>query len=151
MDFYPLLATPSIFNRDFNNFVNYDDQSDNKTPTVPDPYLFGQDVPQATSSYWNANAWANIRATNYFLARYGKVKGDASQIASYVAEVKFFRAWEYFKKVRLFGDVPWINKDLATNDDSYLYKPRDSRKLVMDSVLTDLDYAIAHLYGASQG
>jgi len=148
--FYPLLATPSIFSRDFNSFVNDDDQSDNKTPTIPAPYLFGQDVPQATSTYWDASAWANIRATNYFLARYGKVKGDASQIASYVAEIRFFRAWEYFKKVKLFGDVPWINKDLATNDDNYLYKPRDSRKLVMDSVLADLNFAAANLYEPSK-
>lgn len=148
--FYPLLATPSIFNRDVNQVSNFDDQSDNKTTSTPDPYLFGQDVPQATSGYWNTSAWATIRSTNYFLARYGKVKGDVSQIASYVAEIRFFRAWEYFKKIKLFGDVPWINKDLATNDENYLYKARDSRKLVMDSVLADLNYAVANLYVPSK-
>jgi len=148
--FYPLLATPSIFDRDCNLLINMDDQSDNKTPSTPNSYLFGQDVPQATSSYWNANAWAKIRSANYFLARYQKAEGDATEIASYVAEVKFFRAWEYFKKVKLFGDVPWINKDLATTDDSYLYKARDSRNLVMDSVLADINYAVANLKDPSE-
>lgn len=148
--FYPLLATPTIFNREINLFINMDDRSDNKTPSTPNPYLFGQDVPQITSSDWNANSWSSIRSANYFLGRCGKVNGDATQIASYIAEVKFFRAWEYFKKIKLFGDVPWINRDLATNDGEFLYKARDSRKLVMDSILSDLNYAVTNLYEPSK-
>ena len=143
--FYPSLATPTIFTNDFSWLVMWDNQSDNKGTGTPQPYLFGQEVPEATSSYWDANAWSNIRAANYFLTHYSKAKGDASKIASSVGEIKFFRAWEYFKKIKRFGDVPWINKDLATNDEEYLYKARDSRKLVMDSVLADLDFAIANL------
>ncbi len=40
--------------------------------------------------------------------------------------------------------MPWYNKVLGS-DDQDLYKPRDSRELVMDSVLQDIDFAIAHL------
>jgi len=146
--FYPLLTTRG--QHDFNWLIQMDDQSDNKCTGTPLPWLFGQDVPAATSGYWNAGAWSTIRATNYFLSRYEKVEGDAIKIASYVGEVRFFRAWEYYKKVRIFGDVPWIDKDLGTNDDEYLYKPRDSRKVVMDHVLDDLDYAIENLYEPSK-
>jgi hypothetical protein len=46
--------------------------------------------------------------------------------------------------IKRFGDVPWIDKDLQVNSPE-LYGPRDSRKLVMDSVIADLDYAIAKL------
>lgn len=40
--------------------------------------------------------------------------------------------------------MPWIGKPLDVSD-SVLYNGRDSRKLVMDSVLADIDYATANL------
>src|SRR5690606_24252001 len=57
---------------------------------------------------------------------------------------RFFRANFYFEKVKLFGDVPWYGTPHSPTDDA-LYKPRDSRELVMDSVLADLDFAIQHI------
>src|SRR5690606_8093048 len=49
-----------------------------------------------------------------------------------------------------FGDVPWINKAYDVNDPD-LFKGRDSRVLVMDSVLHDLDYAISHIRTKEEG
>jgi hypothetical protein len=46
--------------------------------------------------------------------------------------------------VKKFGDVPWYSKPLEV-DDSALYKPRDPRTLVMDSVLADLNFACANI------
>src|SRR5699024_6870796 len=42
-------------------------------------------------------------------------------------------------------DVPWYSQVPDVSQDSLIYKARDSRDLVMDSVLSDLDFAIAHL------
>ena len=53
---------------------------------------------------------------------------------------RFFRALEYNDLVKAFGDVPWYGKEM-TETDPDLYKPRDSRVLVMDSVLADFKYA----------
>ena len=39
--------------------------------------------------------------------------------------------------------MPWYGYTLSTTDTT-LYKPRDSRVLVMDSIIADLDYAIAN-------
>ncbi|MGZ3872503.1 MAG: RagB/SusD family nutrient uptake outer membrane protein [Mucilaginibacter sp.] len=46
--------------------------------------------------------------------------------------------------VKQFGDVPWYSHALAPGDDA-LYKPRDPRTLVADSILADLDFAINNL------
>ncbi|HYH56426.1 MAG TPA: RagB/SusD family nutrient uptake outer membrane protein, partial [Anseongella sp.] len=67
----------------------------------------------------------------------------------YAGEVKIFKALEYFSLVKRFGDVPWLSRDLGA-DSEELYAPRDSRILVMDSVLQDLDWAIAKLPGKQE-
>jgi hypothetical protein len=135
-NFYPNLAVPG---------ANADDQSDNCVPNSPNTWLFNQAVVPASGGGWAANNWANIRSANYFLTHYQAVSGDASEINKYVAEIRFFRAYEYFNKVKSFGDVPWINKDLNTNDTSFLYMPRTNRKIVIDSVLADLNFAANNL------
>mgnify|MGYP002226075673 CR=1 FL=1 len=43
-----------------------------------------------------------------------------------------------------FGDVPWIDRTLGV-DDELLYAPRDSRTIVMDHVLEDLDFACENI------
>ena len=64
---------------------------------------------------------------------------------NYTGVARFFRAYWYFEMVQKFGDVPWYSEPLAVDDSTALYKPRDSRTLVMDSVLADLDYACANI------
>ena len=57
---------------------------------------------------------------------------------------RFFRAYFYFEKVKYYGDVPWVDRPIAS-DDQELYKGRDSREMVMQKVIGDLDFAIANL------
>jgi len=89
--------------------------------------------------------WWNLRNVNYFIQNYRRGGLDTSITYKYLAVAKFFRAWFYSNMVAHFGDVPWYSKALDVNDTAELYKPRDSRTLVMDSVLNDIDFAIAHL------
>ncbi|HEY5590994.1 MAG TPA: RagB/SusD family nutrient uptake outer membrane protein [Paludibacter sp.] len=63
----------------------------------------------------------------------------------YFGIAKFFRAQFYFEKVKRYGDVPWYSVVIETNDEENLMKPRDSRVLIMDSILADIDFAIANL------
>ncbi len=62
----------------------------------------------------------------------------------YAGEAYFFRAWFYYDKVQKYGDVPWINAPLNT-DSEELYKARDKREVIMDSILNDIDRAIDYL------
>lgn len=120
-----------------------DNQSDNMVPQNYDKVAAGEHiVPEKSGdNEWN---WEFIRKCNYFLSRYNRA-GIAQKIKdSYAAEVHFFKCWEYFNKVKRYGDVPWLSEDLTT-DSEELFAPRDSRLLVMDSVLTNLNWAISNL------
>lgn len=89
--------------------------------------------------------WTGIRNVNYFLGRCRASTVDSSIRNRYIGLAKFFRAWLYFNKVKAFNNVPWYSTPLGTNDDKELYKAQDSRELVMDSVLNDLDEAVKYL------
>ena len=93
------------------------------------------------SSGWS---WSELRNINYFLANCNNPAISLDARKHYTGLARFFRAYFYFEKVKRFGDVPWIGKPLDVSD-SALYNGRDSRKLVMDSVLADIDYATANL------
>jgi len=54
---------------------------------------------------------------------------------------RFWRAWQYFEKVKTFGAVPWYDEPIDRKTWTALYKPRDSREYVMERVLEDLDFA----------
>jgi len=88
-------------------------------------------------------SWCKLRRVNFVLENYDQVD-NAEAKSKYSGIAKFFRAYFYFQKVKRFGDVPWYNKVLEVGDEE-LYKPRDSRELVMDSVLSDINYAIDNI------
>jgi len=123
-----------------------DYQSDNLVPVNYNVVAAGEHVVPPTGGGWN---WDFIRGCNYFLTRYDRAAISQEQKDRYAGEVRVFKALEYFKLVKRFGDVPWLSKDLSV-DSEELYAPRDSRILVMDSVLRDLDWAIERLPGKDQ-
>lgn len=92
------------------------------------------------SGGWN---WGYLREVNILLA-YSHQCPDEKIRSKYNALAKFFRAYFYFEKVKRFGDVPWYDKPLLSNDPE-LKKTRDSRELIMQKILEDLDEAILNL------
>ena len=62
-----------------------------------------------------------------------------------MGEAYFFRAWFYFNLLKKYGDVPWYSRVIEMDDTEELMRPRDSRLLIADSILADLDNAITHL------
>ncbi len=121
-----------------------DDQSDCYVNEKPNTWLFNQETIPTSGGGWSSGDWGNIRSANYFMARYTRVSGNEENINRQVAVVRFFRAWEYFYKIRRFGDVPWYETELNI-DSEELYKGRDDRKDVFVHLLQDLDFAIEHL------
>ncbi len=93
------------------------------------------------SSGWD---WGDLRNINYFILNNNDPKVPADVRKNYTAIAKFFRAYFYFEKVKRFGDVPWIGKPLDVTD-PILYGGRDSRVLIMDSIMADIDYACANI------
>ncbi|GHT20399.1 hypothetical protein AGMMS4957_07170 [Bacteroidia bacterium] len=118
-----------------------DGKSDITVPMSIESAFFNTGRVPTASDGWSYDDWANIRRCNYFMTHYQTVVGDAGDINHYVGEVRFFRANEYFNKVKRFGDVPWYDKDLQTNDTELLNKGRDDRFFVIGKVIEDLEFA----------
>lgn len=100
-------------------------------------------------SGWTYGAWTNLYRCNYFLKNIDKAASttDAATLNHYRAVAKFWRAYFYFDKVKTYGNVPWYSEPIDAGDSIQLYKTRDSRELVMDSVLQDIDYACKYIRG----
>jgi hypothetical protein len=92
--------------------------------------------------------WTSLRNLNYFIVNCTDPKISAEARKNYIGLARFFRAWFYFEKVKRYGDVPWINKPLDVGDPD-LYKARDPRTLVMDSILADINYACLNIKATS--
>ena len=115
--------------------------SDNVEVSTYSAFLAGVRTVPASGGGW---AWTTLRNINYFLAHYRKANVSADRLNYYEGLAKFFRAWFYFENIKMFGDVPWYSEPLETTSEE-LYKGRDSRVLVADSVLNDLNCAIRYL------
>jgi hypothetical protein len=94
--------------------------------------------------------WNKIRNVNIFFENYHKCEDDFSTYKHYVGEAHFFRAWFYFNLLKRYGDVPWYSNVLELDSDEELMRPRDSRTLIADSILADLDKAVSYLDMRSQ-
>lgn len=102
--------------------------------------------------YWlqrrGAGPWnfAYIRKWNLLMDRVATMKEEGrltdEQYNHWNGVARFFRAWEYCRFVQSFGDVPYYDHVVATDDADDMYKDRDPRTLVMDACLEDFNYAL---------
>lgn len=133
--FYPYLTKSYIW--------QYDNTTDNNSPSTRNAYVWGESIVPVTDGGWGKADWAPIRACNYALNRIPAMEQSA-ELSVAEAEIRFFKSYYYLAKVKRFGDVPWLDKELQTNSEE-LYKARDSRESVVAKIITDLDFAIQHL------
>jgi hypothetical protein len=98
----------------------------------------------AADGYWR-DRWVYVRRANVLLANVRQVPMSAAAVAHWEAVGKLMRAWMYYKLVRAYGDVPWVETVLDISDQGVLYGARENRDLVMDKVLNDLQ-AVDNLY-----
>lgn len=101
-------------------------------------------------SGWNIDAWKDLFRINYFLEHMDKAACTPEVINHYRGIARFWRALFYFDKVKSYGDVPWYNYTIQADDTTSLYKPRDNREMVMDSVLQDINYACDHIMNRAE-
>ncbi|MBR3485318.1 MAG: RagB/SusD family nutrient uptake outer membrane protein [Bacteroidales bacterium] len=102
--------------------------------------------------YWlqrrGAGPWnfAYIRKWNLLMDRLDMMKEEGrlndEQYRHWMGVARFFRGWEYSRFVESFGDVPYYDHVVRTDDPDDQYKDRDPRSLVMDACLEDFNYAL---------
>ncbi len=134
-DLYTVLPTKSVYMDD--------SDSDNILGVSAGDRLRGTRIVPTDrgSGGWS---WGHLRRINFFIENYNRVNDEEAK-AKYSGIAKFFRAYFYYEKVKRFGDVPWYSEVIEQDDEELLTKPRDSRELVVDSILADIDYAIANI------
>lgn len=128
--------------------LNLDADADQMLTWEKNDVAFGHHVAPTdkNNTPWD---WEVVRACNDFIQNYDKSPETDAIKKKYLGEVLFFKSWEYFNKVRTYGDVPWYETVLLPGSEE-LYKARDSRTLVMDNVLRDIDLAISYLPGKTK-
>ena len=92
---------------------------------------------------WNQCA-IDIRQCNTVIAKALEYQGDVSGISRYVAEARFFRAYNFFRLVQRFTDVPMDTIVLSTESPE-LYVKRAPQAEVEDFILKELDMAAKNL------
>lgn len=133
--FYTYLPGEDIYQDEADIIIN---------PMLNDAISGQRIIPETSGSVMGGWGWTLLRQVNYFLENSGNCP-DEEVRRHYDGIARFFRAYFYYCKVRMYGDVPWYDTVIGSADTELLNKPRDSRKYVMEKVLEDLDYAIENI------
>ncbi len=109
-------------------------------------------VPHEENDNWNFN---RIYRINFFLSevmpKFGEdlngsqntIGGDLATVKHYIGEMYFLRAWQYFKKLQVFGDFPIIEEPLADDAKTLAEASRrQPRNEVARFIIEDLDKAV---------
>ncbi len=127
-----------------------DTNTDNQAGTGSDSkYLDGQWKVGLTNGNWS---FSTIRDINYKLntcmANYkaGKISGSDKNIRQYLGELYFFRAWEYFGKLKTWGDYPIVTEVLPDNEARLVSEcKRQPRNEVARFIIANLDSAMTYM------
>ncbi len=102
-------------------------------------------------SYWKAN-FLGVSRCNLALNYIPKMVNDTTFTPELqerlIGEVRFLRAYYYFRLVRAFGGVPLIDHVIGGDDEWGI--PRSSAADIYAFILSDLEYAADHLIEKSE-
>lgn len=93
------------------------------------------------STSWS---WGSIRTNNYFIKWNTDERISEKVRNNYTGIAKFFRAYQYFEKLKQYGAVPIITEPLEPDSED-LYKTQDSREDVVNFILEDLQWAFENI------
>ncbi|CAL1517119.1 RagB/SusD family nutrient uptake outer membrane protein [Chitinophaga sp. MM2321] len=129
-----------------NGFGDFYFSSFSDDQASPSFQKFTQNVPASAASW----SFTDVRKANIMLERIDAVPISDEAKNHWKGVARFFRALTYFARVKDYGDVPWLGRSMDISDTSYIYKSRDPRTVVMDSVLADLDFATTNIRVSDQ-
>lgn len=103
-------------------------------------------IPTSDNNY--TNAYKSIRRTNMLL-QHSETYAKPGEIAQYVGEAEFFRAYSYFDLLQLYGNAIIVKKPLDVTDPE-MKLPRNDRSDVVDFMIEDLQDAAEKLPSISE-
>ncbi|WP_417444559.1 RagB/SusD family nutrient uptake outer membrane protein [Joostella sp.] len=122
--------------------LTFDKYSDNAFMQTPDDIRLG--INSANQPGFQEWDWSLVRDINQFLENASSADVEEVVRNRYIAEARLIRALEYYDKVKLYGDLPIIDRVLAV-DDELLTASQSPRDEVMEFINDDLDFAVQWL------
>ena len=122
----------------------YAEEGEHFISPIPSDLVVGIRDIHSGEAWWKKDNWKNLRKINYLLVNAHQCEDIAAR-DHYRGVAYFFRAYFYFDMLRHFGAVPWYDAPLNAEDKEQLNKPRDSRDVVFNHIVEDLDSAFALL------
>lgn len=116
-----------------------DNRGDDVLSPAPNAVSTGTRGIPNTSGDWN-DRYAEIFTANNILEKGLKAQVTDAVRNRYFAEARFFRAYSYFKLLKIYGDVPLLLKTLLVNSPE-LFMARTPRANVIQQIYDDLDFA----------
>lgn len=107
-------------------------------------------IGQPSSTNPKNDAWTRIRYCNLYINNVDKYTGLKEDFKNQiVGQIYFWRAWQYFELVRLYGGIPIVLEEqpLAV-DDPINQTPRSSAAKVIDQIVSDLNMSQTLLQNA---
>lgn len=92
--------------------------------------------------------WGWLRRINFMIQgmeKNAKDRVDEQTYNHYLGLARFWRAYNYMSKVKLFSNVPWVDIYLQPEDTLILYGQRDDREFVVHNIVEDLKFACEHV------
>lgn len=112
-------------------------------------YATGQWKVEMENDNWS---WNLIRDINYQLTSIldrqnnGLISGNVNNIRHYIGELYFMRAFQYFKMLMQWGDLPILTEALPDNEQVLVSKDiRSPRNEVARFILKDLDSSLEYM------
>ena len=147
-DFYSALPKNSTL---WGGIYTQDNQSDNQCASYAQNLFYKGEKKTVNikSSEWD---FSRLRSINYYINKVeeklaaGQLTSQPAMVNHYLGEGYFFRAYDYFRLLRNFGDVPIITSMLS--DDQALLSEKSKRyprNEVARQIIADLDKAIGLL------
>ncbi len=89
-------------------------------------------------------SWTSLRKINYYLQHSSRCTDRAAR-DRYDGVAYFFRAYFYYNMLTKFGELPWYDQPLGSDQDNLLKQPRQSRDIIIGHIIADCDSAYKRL------
>ena len=128
-------------NTETNGGDAYNDLIATKTSTD----YFRQDIiwDDSKQSGWESGSWSFHRRVNYMLDNMVRCEEKVAPevYAHYRGVARFWRAYQYWSKVKNFSNVPWVDHYIQPDEEDIIYGGRLDREEIFNHIAEDLLYA----------
>lgn len=129
-------------NRLYNELAGFshDKRSDELVAVTTDGISTGHRDKESARADWS-KPYTRIYVSNNIIDKSVYTQASEEAVNRWLAEARFFRAYNYFELVKKFGGVPLLLKSFDSTDDEEIFKGRNTREEVIAQCYEDLEFA----------